>query len=158
MVDTNGRPIGDDHIAVQIAETLKEDEVPSGWMWLMHSWPIERVYLNGASLYDHDQIDIYRRAMCARNQKPRKGICSYKTTRERRNVDIPPKKERVLTSEAIHEVSTKSCCERNCVQLFPRAQIEAIRSELHVNGGVYNRKSVLLEVHRQIYKDNNRKE
>ena len=32
VVDTNGRPIGDDHIAVQIAETLKEEEVPSGWM------------------------------------------------------------------------------------------------------------------------------
>ena len=32
VVDTNGRPIGDDHVAVQIAETLKEEEVPSGWM------------------------------------------------------------------------------------------------------------------------------
>ena len=106
------------------------------------------MYLNGASLYDHDQTDMYRKATSAQNQKPQKGICSYKTTRERRNVDIPPKKERVLTSEAIHEVSTKSCCKRNCVQLFPRAQIEAIRSELHVNGGVYNQKSVLLEVHR----------
>ena len=92
----------------------------------MHSWPIERVFLNGASLYDHDQTDMYRTAMNAQNQKPRKGIRSYKTTRERRNVDIPPKKERVLTSEAIHEVSTKSCCERNCVQLFLWAQIEAI--------------------------------
>ena len=59
VVDTNGRPIGDDHIAVQIAETLKEEEVPSGWMWSMHSWPIGRVFLNGASLYDHDQTDMY---------------------------------------------------------------------------------------------------
>ena len=51
VVDTNGRPIGDDHVAVQIAETLKEEEVPSGWMWSMHSWPIKRVFLNGASLH-----------------------------------------------------------------------------------------------------------
>ena len=158
VVDTNGRPIGDDHVAVQIAKTLKEEEVPSGWMWSMHSWPIKRVFLNGASLYDHDQTDMYRRAMNAQNQKPRKGSRSYKTTRERRNVDIPPKRERVLTSEAIHEVPTKSCCERNCVQPFPRSEIEAIRSELHVNGGVYNRKSVLLEVHRQVHKDSNGKE
>ena len=158
VVDTNGRPIGDDHVAVQIAETLKEDEVLSGWMWSMHSWPIGRVFLNGASLYDHDQTDMYRRAMNAQNQKPQKGSRSYKTTRERRNVDIPPKKERVLSTEAIHEVSTKSCCERNCVQPFPRSEIEAIRLELYVNGGVYNRKSVLLEVHRQIHKDNNGKE
>ena len=120
VVDTNGRPIGDDHVVVQIAETLKEEEVPSGWMWSMHSWPIGRVFLNGVSLYDHDQTDMYRRAMNAHNEKPQKGIRSYKTTRERRNVDIPPKKERVLNSEAIHEVSTKSCCERNCVQPFPR--------------------------------------
>ena len=148
VVDTNGRPIGDDHVAVQIAETLKEEEVPSGWMWSMHSWPIKRVFLNGASLHDHDQTDMYRTAMNAQNQKPQKGSRSYKTTRERRNVDIPPKRERVLSTKAIHEVSTKSCCERNCVQPFPRSEIEAIRSELHVNGGVYNRKSVLLEVHR----------
>ena len=80
VVDTNGRPIGDDHVAVQIAETLKEEEVPSGWMWSMHSWPIKRVFLNGASLYDHDQTDMYRRAMNAQNQKPRKGSHSYKTT------------------------------------------------------------------------------
>ena len=148
VVDTNGRPIGDDHVAVQIAESLKEEEVPSGWMWSMHSWPIRRVFLNGASLYDHDQTDMYRRAMNAQNQKPWKGSRSYKTTHERRNVDIPPKKERVLSTEAIHEVSTKSCCERNCVQPFPRSEIEAIRSKLYVNGGVYNQKSVLLEVHR----------
>ena len=158
MVDTNGRPIGDDHVAVQIAETLKEDEVPSGWMWSMHSWPIGRVFLNGASLHDYDQTNMYRRAMNAQNQKPRKGIRSYKTTRERRNVDIPPKKERVLTTEAILKVSTKSYCERNCVQPFPWSKIKAIRSELHVNRGVYNRKSVLLEVHRQVHKDSNGKE
>ena len=157
VVDTNGRPIGDDHVAVQIAETLKEEEVPLGWMWSMHSWPIGRVFLNGVSLCDHVQIDMYRRAMNAHNEKPRKGSRSYKTTRERRNV-VQPKKERVLNSEAIHEVSTKSCCERNCVQPFPRSEIEAIRSELHVNGGMYNRKSVLLEVHRQVHKDSNGKE
>ena len=58
-VDTNGGPIGDDHVAVQIAETLKEEEVPSGWMWSMHSWPIKRVFLNGTSLHDHDQTDMY---------------------------------------------------------------------------------------------------
>ena len=94
--------------------------------------------LNGASLHNHDQTDMYRKAVNAQNQRPRKGIRSYKTTCERRNVDIPGKKERVLTTEAIHEVSTKSCCERNCVQPFPRSEIEAIRSELHVKGGVYN--------------------
>ena len=44
VVDTNGRPIGDDHVAVQIAETLKEEEVPSGWMWSMHSWPIKECF------------------------------------------------------------------------------------------------------------------
>ena len=158
VVDTNGRPIGDDHVAVQIAETLKEEEVPSVWMWSMHLRPIKRVFLNGANLHDHDQTDMYRKAVNAQNQRPRKEIRSYKTTRERRNVDIPTKKERVLTIETIHEVSTKSCCERNCVQPFPRLEIEAIRLELHVNGGVYNRKSVLLEVHRQVYKDNNGKE
>ena len=67
VVDTNGRPIGDNHVAVQIAETLKKEEVPSGWMWSMHSWPIKRVLLNGASLHDHDQTDMYRKSKCLQN-------------------------------------------------------------------------------------------
>ena len=127
VVDTNGRPIGDGHVAVQIVETLKEDKVPLGWMWLMHSWPIERVFLNGASLHDYDQTDMYRKVMNAQNQRPQKGIRSYKTTRERRNVDIPAKKKKYSQRKQYMKYLQNHIV-RNCVQPFPQSEIEAIRS------------------------------
>ena len=44
----------------------------------MHSWPIKRVFLNGASLHDHDQTDMYRKAVNAQNQRPRKKFVHIK--------------------------------------------------------------------------------
>jgi hypothetical protein len=54
VVDSDGLPLNNDHVVVQIAESLVEDEVPSEWMFSMRAWNIRRVFLNGASLYDHD--------------------------------------------------------------------------------------------------------
>jgi hypothetical protein len=153
VIDMDGKPLGDDRVAVQIAESLCEEDVPSVWMWSMHSWDIKRVFLNGVSLYDHDQTHIYNTAMNASNQRVRKGVRSYESSRERIESGVPPKKESLLTIEAITQVSTQTCCERNCLQPFPRGQIQAIRAQLHVHDGVYARKKCLLEVHRQIHKD-----
>jgi hypothetical protein len=54
VIDSNGMHLGNDRVAIQIAELLVEDEVPSEWMFSMRAWLIRRVFLNGASLYDHD--------------------------------------------------------------------------------------------------------
>jgi hypothetical protein len=54
VIDSDGMPLGNDRVAVQIAESLVEDEVPSEWMFSMRAWHIHRVFLNGASFYDHD--------------------------------------------------------------------------------------------------------
>ena len=62
-----------------------------------------------------------------------------------------PKKEALLTMQAITEVSTKTCCQKNCLQPFPQGQIQAIPSQLHVDGGVKFRKFQLLQVHKQIH-------
>ena len=59
VIDMDGKPLGEDHVAIQIAEFFCEAEMPSSWMWSMHSWHIKHMYLNGASLYDHHQTDIY---------------------------------------------------------------------------------------------------
>ena len=67
VIDSNGMPLGNDRIAVQIAELLVEDEVPLEWMFLMRAWHIRTVFLNGASLYDHDQWHIYKAAVQAMN-------------------------------------------------------------------------------------------
>jgi len=59
VVDSDGKPLGDDRFAVQIAESLCEEEVPVGWMWLVLLWHIKQVFFDGVSLYDHDQIHIF---------------------------------------------------------------------------------------------------
>jgi hypothetical protein len=153
VIDMDGKPLGDDRVAVQIAESLSEVDVPSSWMWSMHSWHISRVYLKGASLFDHDQTHIFKTAASASTRRNRSGVRSYESSRERNEPDNPPRKEALLTAQAIAEVSTKVCCRQNCLQPFPRGEIQAIRSQLYIHGGVYNRQSCLLGVHKQIHHD-----
>ena len=38
--ETGGRPLGDDHVAILIAQTLDEDEIPLNWMFTLRAWPI----------------------------------------------------------------------------------------------------------------------
>jgi hypothetical protein len=54
VIDNDGMPLDNDRVAVQIAELLQEEDVPSEWISSMKAWYISRVFLNGASLYDHD--------------------------------------------------------------------------------------------------------
>jgi hypothetical protein len=74
VIDNNGMLLGNDCVADQIAESLVEDEVPSEWMFSMRAWHIRRVFLNGASLYDHDQRPIYNATVQALNCRPRRGV------------------------------------------------------------------------------------
>ena len=55
VVDRDSMPLGNDNVAFQIAESLLEEDVPSKWMFSMRVWHIRRIFLNGTSLYDHDQ-------------------------------------------------------------------------------------------------------
>jgi hypothetical protein len=77
VIDSNGMPLGNGHVIVQIAESLLKEDVPSQWMFSMRAWYICRVFLNGASLYDHDQQHIYNTAVQALNCQPRRGIWKY---------------------------------------------------------------------------------
>ena len=54
VIDNDGLSFGNDCIAIQIVESLVEHEVLLEWMFSMKVWHIHRVFLNGASLYDHD--------------------------------------------------------------------------------------------------------
>ena len=71
VVDSDGIPLGYDCVAVQIAESLLEKDVPSEWMFFMRAWHIHRMFLNGVSSYDHDQQYIYKAAIQALNRQPR---------------------------------------------------------------------------------------
>jgi ABC-type transporter MlaC component len=55
VVDSDGMPLDNDRVAVQIVESLLEEDVPSEWMFSMRAWHIRRMFLNGVSLYDQYQ-------------------------------------------------------------------------------------------------------
>jgi hypothetical protein len=86
VIDSVGMSLGNDCVAVQIAESLVEDEVPSEWMFSMRVWHIYRVFLNRASLYDHDQRHIYNAAVQALNRRPRRDVRQYDPGRERQDI------------------------------------------------------------------------
>ena len=92
VIDMDEKPLGDDQVAVQIAESLCEKEVPCAWMWSMHSLHIKQVFINGVNLYDHNQTNIYNMAVNALHQRVRKGVCSYESSRQRIEPDSLPKK------------------------------------------------------------------
>jgi hypothetical protein len=66
---------------------------------------------------------------------------------------LPPKKVLKLSMKSINSVLTVNCCRRNCVQPFPRAKIDALRSQFFHEGGQYFKSHRLLDVHRQIHLD-----
>jgi hypothetical protein len=73
VINSDTMPFGDDRVAIQVAESLLEEEVPEKWMFSMRVWHIHRVFLNGANLYEHDQWHIYNVAVYALNCQPRRG-------------------------------------------------------------------------------------
>ena len=74
VVDNDGMPLDNDCIAIQIAESLLEEDVPSEWMFSMRVWHIHWVFLIGASLYDHDQWHIYKAVIQVLNHQPMRNI------------------------------------------------------------------------------------
>ena len=60
VIDNDGMPLDNDCIVVQIVELLVKDKTLSEWKFSMRAWHICRVFLNGASLYNHDQRHIYK--------------------------------------------------------------------------------------------------
>jgi hypothetical protein len=92
VIDTDGLPLGHDHVAVQIAELLQEEDVPSKWMLSMKAWHIHKMFLNGDSLYNHDQRYIYNAAVHAFNCQPIKNIPQYDSKCQRQESPNPPKK------------------------------------------------------------------
>jgi hypothetical protein len=57
------------------------------------------------------------------------------------------------STQSINSVSSIVCYKKNCVQPFPRAKIQALRSQFFQEGGQYFKIHRLLDVHRQIHHD-----
>ena len=140
IIDSDNQPLEDDRVAVQIAESLSKHDVPFDWLFQLRSWHISHIFLNGASLYDHERMHLFNVTSVASCRRSWVGACSYENSRGRRNSDKIPKKKALCTVESIKNVLTMSCCSKNCLQSFLCNRIEALRFEMHVEGSVYHRK------------------
>ena len=158
IIDSNNQPLGDDRVAIQIAESLSENTILSNWVFQLKSWHIKRVILNGASLYNHEQMNIFNLTSVASHWYSHVNAHPYESFWERRNSDKIPKKVALLSVDSIANVSTKFCCSRNYLQPFLCDKIEALRFEMHVEGRVYHRKYRQLDVHKKIHRDADGKE
>ena len=98
-------------------------------------------------------MHLFRVSSGALCRQSRVGTRPYESSRGRRNYDRVPKKEALLIVESIRNVSTMSCCSKNCLQRFLHDRIEALRSEMHVEGSLYHRKHRQLDVHKQIHRN-----
>ena len=151
VIDNDCMPLDNDRIAVQIIESSVEDEVSSEWLFSMRAWHIRRVFLNGASLYDHDQRHIYKAVVQAMNRRPWRGVQQYESSYERENAASPSKKVLKLSTQSINSMSSVICCKKNCVQPFPCATIHNLRSQFFHEGEQYFKSHRLLDIHRQIH-------
>ena len=125
--------------------------MPMDWLFQLQSWDILHVFLNGASLGNYEQMNLFNLASRALCQHSRGGARAYESSYEQKNSDKIPKKEAFLTTTSITFVSTKSCYSKNCLQPFPCRKIEALRSKMYIHGEVYYRKHMQLDVHKQIH-------
>ena len=74
IIETDGKPLGDDRVAIQITESLNEELFSFANVWSLRSWHIKHVFLHDdVSLFDHDQTNIYNVATNSSNTRVRKG-------------------------------------------------------------------------------------
>ena len=62
VLGRNG-PLGLSRMSVQIIDVLVVEERTSDWIFTLRMWNITHTFYDGASMYDHDQIVLYKKAL-----------------------------------------------------------------------------------------------
>ena len=119
IIDSNNQPLGDDCVAIQIAKSLSEHDVPFDWMFQLRAWHISRVFLNGASLYVHEQMHLFKVSSGASRRQSRVGARPYESSSRQRNCDRVPKKEALLIVESIRKCPQCLAVQRTACNAFP---------------------------------------
>ena len=152
VIGANG-PLGDLHVAVQISKTLNNEVVPDEWRHSLRAWPIENVYLNGASLRDHELHAEYDHQQVSLQQPHSLRKRPYASVVRNPPVQTGTKAKELLTQQSINGVSNKVCYSRNCVQPFPREKIKAFRERMYRDTTFEFRYHMKLDVHRQVHRN-----
>lgn len=84
-------------------------------MFTLFIWNIMHVFYDGTSLYDHDQIAIYKKALEDSKPKRRVGKRQYEYCGRPKLPIRITKAERLLPMEDINLVSSNVFCKLNCV-------------------------------------------
>jgi hypothetical protein len=123
-------PLGPSRVAVQIVDVLVVEERTSDWMFTLRAWNIMHAFYDGASLYDHDQVAIYKKRLEESKSKKRASGRLYEYSgRPKLPIHIT-KAERLLSTKDINLASSHICCKLNCMQPFPRKKILAVRNQM----------------------------
>jgi hypothetical protein len=148
-------PLGPSRVAVQIVNVLIVEERTSDWMFTLRAWNIMHAFYDGASLYDHDQVAIYKKRLEKSKSKKRASRRLYEYSGRPKLPMRIVKAERLLLTEDINLVSSHISCKLNCVQPFPREKIVAVRNQMWRDSDVRLRTHVKLDIHRQFHNDGN---
>ena len=153
VLGTTG-PLGNSHVAVFVAKTYSEEHLPKERVYSLVAWPIKYVHCCGASLQDHEARDNFYRIQAALLNPPSSTFArSYTSTVRNPPRETSVKTKDLLTQESINVVSSKTCCNQNCVQPFPREKIRAFREHMYHNLTFKHRAFMKTEVHRQVHLD-----
>jgi hypothetical protein len=96
VIGSNG-PLGDSLVAVQISKSLNAEDVPDDWKYSLRAWPIVHVFLNGASLHDHELRDAFNCKQASLLRPPSVGKRPYVSVRRRPHVESGVKVKELLT-------------------------------------------------------------
>jgi hypothetical protein len=127
VLGSNG-PLDLSRVPVQIVDILIVEEKTSIWIFTLRVWNITHTFYDGASMYDHDQVVVYKKALEDSKLKKRVGKRQYEYCGRPKLPMRITKAERLLSMEDINLVSSNVCCKLNCVQPFPREKILALRN------------------------------
>ena len=152
VIGANG-PLGDLHVAVQISKTLNHEVVLDEWRYSLQAWPIENVYLNGASLRDHELRAEYDHQQVSLQQWYSSRKRPYASVVRNPLIQTGAKAKELLTQQSINGVSSKVCCSKNCVQPFPREKIKAFRERMYRDTTFEFCYHMKLDVHRQVHRN-----
>ena len=112
------------------------------------------MHCRAASLQDHEAQDNFNRIQAALLNPP--SLTSsrpYASTIRNPPRETSVKTKDLLTQESINAVSSKMCCNQNCVQPFPRAKIRAFREQMYHNSTFKHIAFMKMEVHGQVHRD-----
>jgi hypothetical protein len=148
-------PLGPSRVAVQIVDVLVVEDRTSDWMFTLRAWNITHTFYDGACLYDHDQVAIYKKFLEESKSKKRASGRLYEYSGRPKLPMRITKAERLLSTEDINLVSSHICCKLNCMQHFPRKKILAVWNQMWRDNDVRLRTHVKLDVHKQFHNDGN---